>query len=191
MKGFRHISLFLLFAVWLFAQGVECWSYTDDFLLEVDLDCLDMFPDQVNASIAGTGYTMLHWASERGQKDQIELLIENGADVGIGDFFSNTPLHLIARNNEGLPEDKMAEIAELLIRHGADPEARNANGMMPLDIARESGQAYLTNFFESKTKTEKDSYAPLIEEAKVMWDDEEETDALDLVTTYTIADIEY
>ncbi len=123
----RFLALLLIIAG-LWAQ-VQCWSYTDDFKIEVDTECLEMFPEEINASIAGTGYTMIHWAAENGQTEEVELLISLGADVKVTDFFDNTPLHLIARNNKALSPQLMAQIGKILVGEGSEPAGRLRGGV--------------------------------------------------------------
>jgi ankyrin repeat protein len=64
----------------------------------------------------------LHDAADKGNREMIELLIENGADVNAANEVGMTPLHF-ARNRE---------IAALLLDAHADPNARNKDGNTPL-----------------------------------------------------------
>ena len=102
------------------------------------------------------GWTPLHIAAIRGNKEIAELLIAEGADVNVKGGGSVTPLHLAT--TKGIAElliDKGAdvnassgvetplheaalfghkEIVELLITAGADVNAKKDNGKTPLDL---------------------------------------------------------
>ena len=65
-------------------------------------------------------------------KDTVKLLIENGADVNVGNVNSlglgETPLHIAALASK-------SEIIEFLIKAEADVNAKNSLGMTPMDSA--------------------------------------------------------
>ena len=84
----------------------------------------------VNAKDKFYGGTSLHHAAKAGQKEIIELLIANGADVNvkIEDDLGATPLHFVAIAGHN-------EIAELLIVNGADVNAKDNFGNTPLEFA--------------------------------------------------------
>ena len=62
------------------------------------------------------GFSPLHWAVSKGQKEIVELLIAKGANVNAQNKIGMTPLH-------GAASDSNKEIADLLIAGGA-----NVNG---------------------------------------------------------------
>jgi ankyrin repeat protein len=70
--------------------------------------------------------TPLHLAALRGDAEEVERLLNSGADPNAKDVFGRTPLHYAAARNH-----KAA--AELLLKHGADPNAEG--GETPLDLA--------------------------------------------------------
>ena len=70
--------------------------------------------------------TPLHLAALRGSVEEVERLLNSGADPNVRDVFGRTPLHYAAARNH-----KTA--AELLLKHGADPNAKD--GETPLDLA--------------------------------------------------------
>ena len=71
----------------------------------------------------------LHIAAYQGQKEIIELLIANGADVNFKDINSSTPLHWAVLHVQ-------PKIVELLIANGADVNANGGRGIgTPLHCA--------------------------------------------------------
>ncbi|MDQ7821258.1 MAG: ankyrin repeat domain-containing protein [Candidatus Eremiobacteraeota bacterium] len=83
----------------------------------------------------GQGFTALHFAAERGNREIAEFLIEKGADVNAtgvttSDFSTEgfTPLHCAAF-------DGAVEVADLLISKGARVFALDTFGRTPLHIA--------------------------------------------------------
>lgn len=83
------------------------------------------------------GGTPLHWAAER-QPVLAELLLEHGAEVNSrNEQTGQTPLHYCARC------DDVPEVAELLLRCGADPSLTDMTGNKPLDYAQKCGHPYV------------------------------------------------
>ena len=98
-----------------------------------------------NARTAG-GLTLLHLAAEDGEAETIRLLAGRGADVNAPDRFGQTPLHMaVASDCDTAPRDGLRTsglpTALVLLRLGADPDARAANGRTPRDIAAGCGVA--------------------------------------------------
>jgi hypothetical protein len=84
------------------------------------------------------GATPLHTASAfRADPSAVELLIQAGANVNgkaLASFGGWTPLHgAAARNSAG--------IVAVLLKHGADPTARDAKGLTALQVAEQGGFA--------------------------------------------------
>jgi len=79
-----------------------------------------------------TGWTALHHAAFKGQKEVAELLIDKGADVNAKDKNGGTPLHIASSRGQ-------KEIAELLIASNAEVNAMilfgSYKGITPLDFA--------------------------------------------------------
>jgi ankyrin repeat protein len=76
-----------------------------------------------------SGYTPLHSAALDNRRAIAEALISKGADIESLCDQRYTPLNLIARSTESY------EVAELLIQKGANINARDAAGRMPLNNA--------------------------------------------------------
>jgi ankyrin repeat protein len=80
-----------------------------------------------------TGATLLHLAAEKGDLPAAELLLRSGADVNARAHGNQTPLHLVALEND------IPEVVELLIGHGANLEAVDGDGQTPLMYAAHRG----------------------------------------------------
>ncbi len=74
------------------------------------------------------GGTPLHAAVLSGDKDEPEVLLADGADVNVKDFFQSTPLHWVAILGH-------KDVAELLLANGADVNAKDKDGLTPLAVA--------------------------------------------------------
>jgi ankyrin repeat protein len=75
-------------------------------------------------SYSNNGEIPLHYAAKKGNTLLVRLLLEHGADPGIRDRFDNTPLHMAKR----------AEIAALLLENGARADAANGAGFTPICV---------------------------------------------------------
>ncbi|MFZ8808394.1 MAG: ankyrin repeat domain-containing protein [Pyrobaculum sp.] len=69
----------------------------------------------------------LREAALRGDAEEAERLLRQGADLNAGDKEGNTSLHRAAANCR-------YALAQLLIQHGADPNARNNQDKTPADL---------------------------------------------------------
>lgn len=97
----------------------------------------------VNAiSTNGTGYTALTGAVASGQKEIVELLIQNRADVNYRYGQGYSPLLTAAANGH-------VEIAKLLLNHGADAHARSDDHQDALSLAEARGHHELAVFLRS------------------------------------------
>ena len=76
------------------------------------------------------------------------LLIHRGADITAVTDRGLTALHLaIAGESLATPENRQA-MAELLIQHGAQVDARMSDGKTPVDLARERGYDHIVQLLE-------------------------------------------
>ncbi|KAI9503385.1 ankyrin repeat-containing domain protein, partial [Coemansia spiralis] len=96
------------------------WVASSDGDLDRVKEIVEADKTKVNAKDEN-GYTALHAASSWKRLDVLNYLIENNGDVNITDCDGDTPLHIC--------ED--VECAQLLLDHGADPNAKNHEGLTP------------------------------------------------------------
>jgi uncharacterized protein len=138
---------------------------------------LDADPKAVDA-VSGDGWTALHLAAAFGTPATVQMLIERGArvDAVSSNAQRNQPLHAVlalSRNSETIAALLAAgadanaaqvggftpifsaatadrrDLAEVLVKHGADPHHRNDQGKSPGDFARERGHADLAAWLDS------------------------------------------
>jgi ankyrin repeat protein len=96
----------------------------------------------------------------------VEWLLENGADPDVRCYNQGeVALHAASRS-------QAAEMVALLLKHGADPNIRRADGRMPFDLAAVSGNQPLIEAFAAKgavhTLSESDQFFADCAEGKVV-----------------------
>ena len=75
------------------------------------------------------GRTPLFYSVSSGPKELLEILLRNGAEINIMDESGWTPLHTALRSWPLDPRQyPLYDIVELLIKHGADVNAKNQGG---------------------------------------------------------------
>lgn len=94
-------------------------------------------PDKINL-FSIDGFTPLGLASFFGHKELVKILLNNEADPNIAanNSFKVTPLHSACAVSN-------YEIAQLLIKNGADVNAKQMQGVTPLHSAAHNGQTNL------------------------------------------------
>ncbi len=85
--------------------------------------------------------TPLHFAAQRLNFDLVELLVQRGADLEIANDYGRTPLLWTTREGGDL------QMARLLLRLGADVNARDRFDATPLNLAAWRGFRTLVNIF--------------------------------------------
>jgi ankyrin repeat protein len=63
------------------------------------------------------------------------MLIERSADVSVEGKDRKTPLHLASTHSILTIPQQFADVARILLEHGANITAQDNNGLTPLDLA--------------------------------------------------------
>lgn len=103
-----------------------------DAVCDGDLELTRKLVEERNASVdhvdVDDGWPLVLWAVKAHQTHCLEFLLTKGANTHLGDGLGNTALHKAAY----LGHD---DCVKLLIKHGADPLARNLSHQTPRDLA--------------------------------------------------------
>jgi ankyrin repeat protein len=85
---------------------------------------------------AGDGITPMHMASSMHCVQILELFLDHNGDPNVADKAMNTPLHYAAENlRANSADDEKMQTLKLLIKFGAKPNAVNADGVTPEQLA--------------------------------------------------------
>ena len=106
--------------------------------------------DGASLAVPYQGALALNLAIEKGNKEIIEILLKNGANINAKDDAKITPLHEAVYS-------KAIEIVRILIQNGADINAKNDAGEIPLHHAvyygyRDIGELLISNGSDINTK---------------------------------------
>jgi ankyrin repeat protein len=96
----------------------------------------------------GNGITMLGRTVLNNEVDMARALIARGANVNVVDKLGMTPLLWAANVDFG-----DTAMIELLLTSGAKPDARNKDGLTPLELARKHGHTTLIPVLEKTSRT--------------------------------------
>jgi hypothetical protein len=144
--------------------------FSDDAATASKLLATGLMPE-VDKTTACLG---LHEASENGSVSVIKVLLEAGVGLETRDETQHTPLMLACLYDQ---QDAIA----VLIDHGANPDAQNADGATALMLALQEwlppvvtallrAQTQLNGIVDNKGKTAFDYAKDLPEEQKVVWE---------------------
>ena len=99
---------------------------------EADVDFIESLISlgaDVNASDRDQEWTAMHFTARDQRFELIKALINNGAHIDPIDIFGNTPLWRCV-----MSASPNQEIANLLLKNGADPNKKNDRGTSPRDV---------------------------------------------------------
>jgi ankyrin repeat protein len=82
------------------------------------------------------GRTSLHIESERGNRNGVLRLLEQGYDIDLGDDTERTALHYAVLNGHH-------GVVDTLLKHGADVNIEDENGNIPLLLVRKNFEEVL------------------------------------------------
>jgi ankyrin repeat protein len=95
-----------------------------------------LFSHGVNVQkTAANGWTALHGAVRMRHDDLVRYLIEQGANVGAVTESGETALHVLCSISTTWQSLDLLSIADMLLKHGANLEAKNNTGATPLYLA--------------------------------------------------------
>ena len=83
-------------------------------------------------SYCPSGATVLHRAANHGNQRAVEVLVQNGADLGAKTSHGDTPLHHAVQSRKN-------EIVGYLLKHGADPSSADCFDETALHMAAQMG----------------------------------------------------
>ena len=102
----------------------------------------------------------LHRAAAWGHIQNVQLLIECGADINAVNKCGQTPLHTAAGGYQDCPE-----LCEILLKHGAKMDAKDKDGNQPLHLACKQGHSgaekLLVAYGADVTVTNVDGHTPV------------------------------
>ncbi|XP_067005341.1 acyl-CoA-binding domain-containing protein 6 [Anabrus simplex] len=125
--------------------SVSCMSNTDDFLADNDKTIFDWVKEgnidkvlEYAKSSNGVkfvnipdaeGMGLIHWAADRGNIMLLKCLVSDlKADINLKDEDGQTALHYAASCGH-------ADVVNYLLNCGADPNIRDGDGLLPVDVA--------------------------------------------------------
>jgi hypothetical protein len=94
------------------------------------MECIEIllrYQAKIDAATQFEKNQPVHIAADRGWKDIILFLLENGANPNAINAIERTPLHFVAANGR-------IDLAALLLKHGAKPDKLDLHGWNPRQV---------------------------------------------------------
>jgi ankyrin repeat protein len=105
------------------------------------VDLLITHGSDVNAQ-DNQGFSALHFSAQDFRVNAAMAILQAGARVDLRDKYGNTALFRAVFNSRG-----RGEIIKLLLKHGADRNAKNNSSKSPIDLANTIGNYDVKQFF--------------------------------------------
>ncbi|XP_005099103.1 acyl-CoA-binding domain-containing protein 6 [Aplysia californica] len=90
------------------------------------------------------GLCLLHWASDRGFTNMVELLLSLDADINRQDMDQQTALHYAVSCDH-------ADVAQLLMNHGINESLQDVEGNTAMDVASDDMKLLLRSLIEARS----------------------------------------
>jgi len=130
----RLVSCWAL-SLWLFAAGCEDGGH-DSGRHDASRDSAFVQADEADTTAEQLGLILIE-ACREGDLPRVRNLVLRGADVNTRGARGRTALHEFFNRRNWKIE---VELLEFLLQHGADREARDADGLTPIHLAAERGR---------------------------------------------------
>lgn len=115
-----------------------------NILEDIDNIPLELLPRDVSDAANTDGMTALHFAAQKGDKDIVQFLLENGADIKAQEtVFSKSALHFAAENGN-------LDTVKYLTEHGADLLDKDIYGATALHYAAKNNRLDVVKYLVSK-----------------------------------------
>lgn len=101
-----------------------------------------------NMRIRDSHHTILTWFVESGSLEDITCLLSHGANPNMFVPVQETPLVIAARKGD-------PNIVQALLDYKADPLIKDGIGMLPLEMAKESGNKQIVTLLERHIQSKK------------------------------------
>lgn len=125
--------------LFFFTKTINRMSDTSEILAAIKAgdtaqvkSALEAQPDLLQNTQGTNGETLLFLAAKQGNKEMVELLLTQGAEVNIPAPGGYTPLHAAAQNGQ-------EDIILLLLKNNADINAVTDDGQSPMELAIKCG----------------------------------------------------
>jgi ankyrin repeat protein len=110
----------------------------------------------------GRGCTPLRGACEKGHEAVVRMLIDGGADLNVADRDGLTPLHAACRVTVTDGQRASPEIIPELILNGADTQARDSEGCLPVEYLRAEDRRSRAMYEEAVEEMEYAALRPVL-----------------------------
>jgi ankyrin repeat protein len=109
------------------------------------------------------GQTPLHQGCSNGDGSIVTMLIDRGAELNVADRHGSTPLHIACNQiNFTTTLEAQLEIIRMLILAGADTQARDRKGCLPVDMLPAGDNQSREMYEEAVVEEESQALKPVL-----------------------------